>query len=65
VSGFEVLAPNRAQFKFSGDADELVKKLATYRIADFSVTHASLEDLFLEFYEKERPPAASPGGGAE
>jgi ABC-2 type transport system ATP-binding protein len=64
VSGFEVQAPNRAQFKFRGDADALLKELASHPIADFSVTHASLEDLFLEFYEKGGPPAAAPGGGA-
>lgn len=44
------LAGNRVQLKLKGEIDPLIKMVARYRVADFSVSHASLEDVFLEFY---------------
>ena len=38
---------------YVGDINPLLKKLATYQIADLKISHASLEDIFLEFYGKE------------
>ena len=37
----------------SGKIDPVVKKLAKYHILDLEVTHGSLEDVFLKFYEKD------------
>lgn len=51
VSQFEVV-DKRARFKIAGDMNPLVRMLAEYEIADFSVSHASLEDVFMEFYGK-------------
>jgi len=34
-----------------GDINELVKKLSEYNLRDLRIEHASLEDIFLEFYE--------------
>jgi ABC-2 type transport system ATP-binding protein len=34
-----------------GDIDPLMKKIAHYKIKDLEVTHASLEEVFLEFYK--------------
>lgn len=37
---------------YAGDINPLVKKIASYKIADIKISHASLEDIFVEFYEK-------------
>ena len=50
VSDLEVQAGNRVQLKLKGEIDPLIKRVARYEVADFSVGHASLEDAFLEFY---------------
>lgn len=34
-----------------GDIDPLIKKISHYKIKDLEVTHASLEEVFLEFYK--------------
>jgi ABC-2 type transport system ATP-binding protein len=34
-----------------GDIDPIVKKLASYKLHDLEVSHATLEDVFLEFYK--------------
>ena len=54
VSGVERLG-NRLQLKLRGDINPLLKIVARYDVADFSVSHASLEDVFLEFYKLEPP----------
>ncbi len=43
-------AGNRVQLKLKGEIDPLIKMVAQYQVADFSVGNASLEDGFLEFY---------------
>jgi len=35
-----------------GDPDELIKKLSNYPVQDLEISHASLEEIFLEFYQK-------------
>ena len=40
----------RVRFRYRGDIDSLVKAIAAYDVADLSIAHASLEDVFLEFY---------------
>lgn len=37
----------------SGHIDPLIKKLAKYKVLDLEVTHATLEDVFLKFYERK------------
>ncbi len=61
VSDVNVLG-NRVMMKLKGDINPLIKAISGYEVADFSVSHASLEDVFLEFYKLEPPGApASPG----
>jgi len=52
VTGFE-RAGNRVQLKFRGDLDELLALLTRARLLDLSIGHASLEDVFMEFYSPE------------
>ncbi len=40
--------------KAKGDINPLIKKLAEYRLNDLDISQASLEDIFLEYYEKEK-----------
>jgi len=35
-----------------GDINPLIKKIAKFKVKDLEITHASLEEIFLEFYEK-------------
>lgn len=43
---------NHLRLTIRGEIDPLIKKLAQYKVRDFISTHASLEEIFLEFYEK-------------
>ncbi len=36
-----------------GDINPIVKKIADYNLHDLEISHATLEDVFLEFYEKQ------------
>ncbi|MHB8840731.1 MAG: ABC transporter ATP-binding protein [Candidatus Aquicultor sp.] len=36
-----------------GEIDPLIKKLAQYKVKELDSSHASLEEVFLEFYEKD------------
>jgi len=38
---------------YIGDINPLLKRLALYNIADLKISHASLEDVFLEFYNSD------------
>lgn len=40
-----------ARYRVLGDVDRFIKSLANYAIRDVNITHASLEDVFFEFYE--------------
>jgi len=57
---------NRAQLKLRGDINPLLRLVARHDVADFTVSHASLEDVFIEFYElpeekkEEEEPAVKP-----
>jgi beta-exotoxin I transport system ATP-binding protein len=61
VSDFEMQAGNRVQLKLKGEIDPLLKKVAQCEVADFSVSHASLEDVFLEFYGRGKNAAGKEG----
>jgi ABC-2 type transport system ATP-binding protein len=43
----------RVRFKYRGDIDRLIKAIAAYEVSDLSIAHATLEDVFLEFYGTE------------
>lgn len=43
--------PDGLILNIKGEIDPLVKKLSKYKIKDLEVTHASLEEVFLEFYK--------------
>lgn len=40
------------QITVKGEIDPLIKKFSKHKIKDLTVEHASLEEIFLEFYEK-------------
>lgn len=42
---------NRFVFKNSGDVNPLLKLLAKNKVKDLEIDHATLEDIFMEFYE--------------
>lgn len=42
---------NSLILKVKGDIDQVVKKLSQYKLVDLEIDQASLEDIFLEFYE--------------
>jgi ABC-2 type transport system ATP-binding protein len=37
-----------------GDINPLIQKLSKYKIVDLEITHATLEEVFLEFYQDGR-----------
>jgi len=49
VSVQEIL-PDGLILNVKGDINQLIKKLSGYQIKDISITHATLEEVFLEFY---------------
>jgi ABC-2 type transport system ATP-binding protein len=38
----------------SGEVDPIVKEIAKHKVVDLEVTHATLEDVFLKFYERKK-----------
>jgi len=40
-----------ARYRVLGDIDSFIKSLSRYTIRDVTISHASLEDVFFEFYE--------------
>lgn len=50
---------DRAHITFKGDINPLVRYLAEHELAELSITHGSLEDIFLEYY------GGKPAGGGE
>ncbi len=41
---------NHTSLRVTGDLNPLLSQLAKHKVADLEITHASLEDIFLEFY---------------
>lgn len=41
-------------FSYKGDLDSLIKVLSKAKLADLHLTHASLEEVFFEFYERQK-----------
>lgn len=50
VTDLTMVAGNRVQFRFRGDMNPLIRLFGSHDIADLNISHASLEDVFLEFY---------------
>ena len=46
--------PNGLIIGVKGDINPIIKKLANYRIKELEITHASLEEIFLEFYDSDK-----------
>jgi ABC-2 type transport system ATP-binding protein len=46
--------------RVKGDLNPLLKKLATYKVKDVEITHANLEDIFLEFYKNNNDANTHP-----
>lgn len=52
VDKVELIA-DRLLITASGDLNTIMQKLAKHKIIDIEINHASLEDIFMKFYEKE------------
>ncbi|MDI6843673.1 MAG: ABC transporter ATP-binding protein [Anaerosomatales bacterium] len=67
LTRLEQRGPETFSARVKGDhLDEVVKRLATKRVADLSIQHASLEEVFMEFYRGEDGGTALPAeAGAE
>lgn len=67
VAGIEdviALDANTLTATVAGDAvDDLVKRLAAHRLVDVTIQHASLEDVFMEFYRDDAAEHVAPKGG--
>jgi len=46
-------AENTLTLKIKGDVNALIKRLGTYTVSDIRISQASLEDIFMEYYEKD------------
>ena len=54
VSRISLTAPNTINARVRGDhLDDLIKRLASRPVRDLSIEHASLEEVFMEFYRDE------------
>ncbi len=68
MSRITLTGPNTINARVKGDhLDDLIKRLATKPVRDLSIEHASLEEVFMEFYRDEENSAEeTPAeGGAE
>jgi len=54
ISRITLTGPNSINARVRGDhLDDLIKRLATTPVRDLSIEHASLEEVFMEFYRDE------------
>lgn len=51
VENVEKISGNGVSFKLKGALDPIIKELSKFNLYDLEVTHASLEDVFMEFYK--------------
>lgn len=53
LKGVEITDQNHGSlvFRVKGDINPLVKKISQYKLADLEITHATLEEMFMEFYK--------------
>ena len=54
LEGIEIIKelPSGLVLNVRGDLDPLIKKLGQFDIKDLEIEHASLDDIFLEYYKK-------------
>lgn len=54
MPGVEIvsISNNTMQMKVSGDLNHLIRTLASHPLVDVEIRHASLEDIFMHYYEK-------------
>jgi ABC-2 type transport system ATP-binding protein len=52
LPGVDVSTSGKRQFKMvvKGDIDPLIKAISKYKVEEINISHASLEEVFLEFY---------------
>lgn len=41
-------------FTVGSDIDQVIKDIAKHKVTDIEITHATLEDVFMKFYEKDK-----------
>ncbi|MDZ4654362.1 MAG: ABC transporter ATP-binding protein [Coriobacteriia bacterium] len=59
MSRITLTGPNTINARVKGDhLDDLIKRLATAPVRDLSIEHASLEEVFMEFYREEENGAS-------
>lgn len=59
MSRITLTGPNTINARVKGDhLDDLIKRLATRPVRDLSIEHASLEEVFMEFYRDEENGAS-------
>jgi len=51
IERFEKLAGNGISFKIKGEITPIVKEMGKYDLHDLEITHASLEEIFMEYYK--------------
>jgi ABC-2 type transport system ATP-binding protein len=67
VSGVKAETGDRLVLSYRGDVNELVRYLGRFEISDLAIAHASLEDVFLEYYGSgdDASEAVGEGEGGE
>jgi ABC-2 type transport system ATP-binding protein len=66
LTRLEQRGPATFSARVKGDhLDEVVKRLAAKRVADLSIQHASLEEVFMEFYRGDENGRVSDASGTE
>jgi len=54
LAEIEEVLPDGLVFSVKGDINPILKKLSTLNITDLEISHATLEEVFLEFYAKDQ-----------
>ena len=54
LEGVELIksGPDFLELEVKGDINGLIGKLSQYKLHDLQIEHASLKDIFMEFYEE-------------
>jgi ABC-2 type transport system ATP-binding protein len=51
IEDFEKLAGNGVSFKVKGDITPVLREISKFSLHDIEITHASLEEIFMEYYK--------------
>jgi len=54
IPGVEIVSilGNTFEFKVSGDLNNIIRNISAHSLIDLEITHASLEDIFMKYYER-------------